>query len=72
MRTETKHPIFETGNIANWYTIIDGLFYYWSIHNQAWTQSANEDGQNERRYAKAIMNKKVFRVRLKGRITNHF
>lgn len=67
-----KHPIFETGNVANWYTIIDGVFYYWSIHNNAWVASANEEGQNERRYAKALAANKVFRVRLKGRIMKPF
>lgn len=72
MTTAIKHPIFETGNAANWYTIIDGEFYYWNVHNKAWTRSSNEEGQNERRYAKAMASNKVFRVRLKGRITNHF
>lgn len=65
---QTKHPIFEQGSIANWYTIIDGVFYYWSVDKKAWIKSCNEDGWNERQYHRAKDEQRVFRVRLKGAI----
>lgn len=65
-----KYPIFEAWSgenvVARWYSIVNGRFYYWSVYHKEWRRSHNAPGQNERRLQKAIDEKRVHFVKLKG------
>lgn len=63
-----KRPVFECKGLARWYTIIDGEFFYWSLYHQAWVQSCNDQGLNIRRMSKAMTEKRVHIVMIRGKV----
>lgn len=65
-----KTPVFEAPghNLAKWYAVIGGDFYYWSHNHKRWIKSMNQPGQNERNLQQAMDEKRVHLVVLKGEV----